>query len=79
MPTHLTLTKILSSRPKQNPPFVEETATQRECKNPVQGCMHGMWLSCELGQGRLTPESVLLTPALHSLKSTVDTAGWSPP
>ena len=34
-----------------------------------------MWLSSESGQGRLTPEPVLLTPALHSLKFTVDTAG----
>ena len=30
-----------------------------------------MWLSCESRQGRLAPESVLLTTALHSLKFTV--------
>ena len=78
MPTHLTLTKILSSRPNQNPPFVEETTTQRERKNRVQGCVHGVWLSCESGQGRLTPESVL-TPALDSLKFIADTTGFSPP
>lgn len=42
----------------------------RECKDPVQGHTHGMWLSSESGQGRLVPEPVLLTPEVH-----MDTAG----
>ena len=34
-----------------------------------------MQLNCESIPGSLAPQSVLLTPAFHSLKFTVDTAG----
>ena len=37
----------------------------RECKDPVQGHTHGMWLNSESGQGKLAPKFVLLTSEVH--------------
>ena len=51
----------------------------RECQDPVQGHTCGVWLSSGSRQGILAPKSVLLTPALHSLKFIVDKVGWCPP